>query len=62
MSFLREGKAGRSWPCQEPSPKGTIEGFCFGQPGHLPCHIKGNNISILLHRVLGDRRGSRAGR
>lgn len=62
MSFLTEGKTGRRWSCQEPGPKGTLEGSCFGQLGHLPCHTKGDNIFILLCRVLGDRQGSRAGR
>lgn len=46
----------------EPSPEGTLEGSCFGQPGHLPCHTKGDNVSILLCRVLEGHRENRAGR
>lgn len=33
VSVLREGKAGRSWPCQEPGPKGTLSPPALGSLG-----------------------------
>lgn len=41
-----------------PRAEGSLEGSCFGQPGHLPCHTKGDNVSILFAGSSGTTRGA----